>query len=920
MFKRFTSLFAKRNRFVPPISSCGQMAYVPPHQKVTIKYKLKTFFSKLKPTRRLHNLAQTSRSRENRLPRLLRVASLALLITVIAGSFFGLIFFIVIARDLPRPDRVVRREGFSTKIYDRSGALIYDVFDDQRRTPVQIYQIPQDLKNATVAIEDKEFFKHGGFDPKAYLRIPYYVITRGKLTGGSTLTQQLIKNVLLSSERTVLRKFKEFILALEIESKYSKEQILQMYLNEAPYGGTAWGVEEAAQTYFGKSVSQVNLIESAFLAGLPQRPSVYSPFSGTPDAYRQRTKDVLRRMLEDGLISVELANKATEDLEKLAFNPRSGLMKAPHFVMYVKKLLEDKYGEKIVETGGLRVTTSLDLKLQDKAQEIVSTEIAKVEKLNITNGAAMVMNPKTGEILAMVGSKGFDEPNYDGQVNVVMSDRQPGSAIKPVTYLTALKRGFTASTMLMDTNTDFPGGEGKKPYTPVNYDSKEHGPLQLRYSLGNSINITSVKLLAMVGIKDMLQTAFNMGFTTLEPTAQNMTNLGLSVTLGGGEVRLFDLVSAYSSFANKGDKVEPTAILKVTDKDGNVMEEFQPIKGAPVMSAAEAFIISNILSDNQAREMTFGSNSLLYFKDRQVAAKTGTTNDRKDNWAVGWTPQVITGVWVGNNDATPMKQVASGVSGASPIWRKIMNEYLKDITVENISVPPGVIELDVDKISGYLAHDGFPARKEYFIEGTEPTSDDPIHQKIKLCNAQNKLATSVDIARNDYYEKEYIVLKESDPYAETGAENRWQKGIDNWITKQSNDMYRPPTEYCSTTNQIYVKIESPEDKTTQNSDFNIKVNATSENDITKFDIYIDGELKSTITGEPYEVGVKLTDGRHTIKAIATDNQGNTGQQESRFGINVPWDWTPSPTPGPTNTPTPSQVSTIFPTATAVPTP
>jgi len=480
-------------------------------------------------------------SRKLNSQRLLARLTFLAFVLLLALTLLGGAGLVILAKDLPRPDRVVRKEGFATKIYDRNGKLIYDVFENQKRTPIQLYQVPKTLKEATVAIEDKDFYKHKGFDPKGYLRSIYYVFIRHRLQGGSTLTQQLVKNVLLTSERTVKRKVKEFVLALEIESKYSKDQILQMYLNEAPYGGTIWGVEEAARTYFGKSVSDLNLTQSAILAGLPQSPSRYSPFGESSKEYIGRTKDVLRRMREDGYISQEDEKKSLEELKSVQFASQSGTLKAPHFVMYIKKLLEDKYGEKAVELGGLRVTTSLDLDFQEKVQEIVSSEVAKVEKMHITNGAAIVMDPKTGEILAMVGSKNYDDPNYDGKFNVVLAKRQPGSAIKPVTYVTALKKGYTASTLLMDTITSFPGGANKPDYIPTNYDDKEHGPLQVRFALGNSINIAAVKMLAQVGIKEMLTTAYDMGLSTLEPTDENLTRLGLSVTLGGGEVRLIEL-------------------------------------------------------------------------------------------------------------------------------------------------------------------------------------------------------------------------------------------------------------------------------------------------------------------------------------------------------------------------------------------
>lgn len=832
------------------------------------------------------------------------------------------ILLVILAKDLPRPDRVVRKEGFATKIYDRNNKLIYDVFENQKRTLIQLYQVPKTLKEATVAIEDKDFYKHKGFDPKGYLRSIYYIFVRHRLQGGSTLTQQLVKNVLLTSERTVKRKIKEFVLALEIESKYSKDQILQMYLNEAPYGGTTWGVEEASRTYFGKSASELNLTQSAILAGLPQSPSTYSPFGKNPGAYVSRTKDVLRRMREDSYISEEEEKKSLEELENIVFASQSGTLKAPHFVMYVKKILEEKYGEKAVERGGLRVTTSVDLDFQERVQEIVSSEIAKMEKLHITNGAAIVMDPKNGAILAMVGSKGYDDPDYDGKFNVVLAKRQPGSAIKPVTYVAALKKGYTASTLLMDCLTSFPGGANKPDYIPTNYDGKEHGPLHVRFALGNSINIAAVKMLAMIGIREMLTTAFDMGLTTLEPTEENISRFGLSVTLGGGEVRLLDLAAAYSAFANEGARIEPTAILKVTDKDGNTLEEFREVPGKRVLSKGESFIISHILSDNSARLLTFSENSLLKFSDRQVAVKTGTTNDKRDNWAIGWTPQVIVGSWVGNNDNTPMKSVASGVSGATPIWRKVILDYLKNKQVENFLLPEEVVSVDVDAVSGFRAHDNFPSRSEFFILGTEPSDNDPVHKKIRLCKGQGKLASPVDIARGDFEEKEFLIFKESDPSvkskdtsASSGQTDRWQKGIDSWLAKQSDSRYRPPpTDYCDSINQVNVSIVSPSNQSQTGSSFKIKIEPVSFNDIVKVEIFINGESKKQITSPPYEIEVTLPDGKYTIKAVVKDTKGNQGDGEIKIGVNIPWDYTPpSPTPTPIP-PTPTLLPSITPIA------
>lgn len=512
---------------------------------------------------RRRNLRRFSRRMGSDLDRarIISIAVTVFFVGVVASILLTVALFAYYAKDLPRPDKVRRVEGISTVITDRNGIVLYDVYNDQNRIPVEFTDMPKTLREATIAIEDKEFYSHQGFDLKGMLRAVKNMLLGQGLQSGSTLTQQLVKNVLLTSEQRIPRKIKEFILAVQIEKKYTKDQILQMYLNEAPYGGPYWGVESASQAYFGKHAKDLNLIESAILAGLPQRPSYYSPFSSNPRAYVPRTVDVLRRMREDGYITKNQETEATEMLAKVKFTDTGGNFKAAHFVIYVRSLLEEKFGEKSVEGGGLRVTTTLDYQIQEAAEKIVAEEIEKAKDLKIGNGAAMVMNPKNGEILAMVGSKDYFAKDYDGNVNVVMSLRQPGSSIKPVTYATALIKGYPTSYLLMDTETVFPV-VGQKDYVPVNYDGKFHGPVQIRYALGNSLNIPAVKMLARVGLKDMLTTAYEMGFTSLEPSTANMQRFGLSVTLGGGDVRLFDMVTAYSAFANGGNKVEPTSILK----------------------------------------------------------------------------------------------------------------------------------------------------------------------------------------------------------------------------------------------------------------------------------------------------------------------------------------------------------------------
>lgn len=871
--------------------------------------------TKLKQRRRIRKPRVYSRTRTERLKksrRLMAIAKLAF-IGVIVLFALSFIIFPLFAFGLPSPDKIVRQEGFSTKILDRNGEVLYDIFAEQKRTPVPLDDVPLYLRQATIAIEDKNFYEHQGFDPFGMFRGLTRIVTRGRAQGGSTLTQQLVKNVLLSPERTIWRKIREFILAVQIEKKYTKDEILQMYLNEAPYGGTAWGVEVAAETYFGKNVRELDLVESAFLAGLPQRPSVYSPYSSDPKAYLGRTEDVLRRLREDGYINKELELIAMENLENLEFQERGANFKAPHFVQYVQKILSERYGERVVEQGGLRVTTTLDLELQEKAQEIVAEEIAKVEGYLVSNGASVAIDPQTGEILAMVGSRGFSDEEIDGQVNVTVALRQPGSAIKPVTYATALKEGFTPSTLIMDVPTTFPGGVGQPDYKPVNYDGEYRGPIQMRYALGNSINVAAVKMLAKVGIKDTLQTAYDLGLSSLEPSKETLSRVGLSLTLGGGEVRLVELTGAYAAFMNGGFRVDLTSILKVEDKDGKILEEAKPKKGKRVLSSEEAYLIADILSDNSARTEIFGPNSLLNLSG--VAVKTGTTNDKRDNWTVGGNSQALVGVWVGNNDNSPMLRVASGVTGASPIWRETIVQALKGKPSTSFEAPSGIVTASVDSVSGFRSHDGYPSRIEKFIKGTEP-GEDPVHVKLKVCKTDGKLATPSDVAAGNYDEKEYFVFKVEDPTAAPGGPNLWQEGINEWLATQGDSRYHPPSDYCGTQNPVNVEFNEPTDQSSNlPNTFKIRVSADSTEEITKLDLEIDGKAEKTFTSLPYEFNITLSDGVHELRAVATDNKGNQSDRVITVGVNIAWNWAPSPTPTPTVPFTPTPTPTLSPTPT-----
>ncbi len=835
------------------------------------------------------------------------------------GVVSALGLFIWYSQYLPSPSRVVRHEGYASRILDRNGELLFDVYRDAKRMPVVWEDVPNSLKQATVAVEDKDFYKHKGFDPLTPFRIVKNLIVMRRLTGGSTLTQQLVKNVLLTSERSVSRKIKEFMLAVQIEAKYSKDEILLMYLNEAPYGGSAWGVGSASEQYFGKPVKDLSIEESVILAGLPQRPNAYSPFSKTPKAYIARSEHVVARMVEDGYLKDGESKDVVDRIKNYQFYENKNKLFAPHFIFWMKDELAKKYGEDVVESGGLKITTTLDMKLQDEVAKIVTEEVDKAEKLGVSNGAALVIEPLTGQVLAMVGSRGYFSDKTDGNFNVVTQAlRQPGSAIKPVTYLTALKRGYTPSTMVVDAPVTFPSTSlGQKDYSPKNYSGKFNGPMSLRAALGNSINTVAVKMLAKVGVENMLAQAYEMGITTLEPTKENLSRFGLAVTLGGAEVRMSELSSAYAAFANGGRKVDLVGVLKVEDRNGRVLEEFRPMEGRRVMTSQESFLMSNILADNSAREITFGLNNGLVISNYQVAVKTGTTNDKKDNWCIGWTPNLLTTVWVGNNDNTPMLKIASGVSGATPIWRRIMLFELPRRQKQDFSIPEKIISLEVDKVSGYLSHDGFPAKNDYFVDGTQPKISDPIHLKLKVCKGVTGLAPPQDVASNNYDEKEYIKLKEDDPISKDGK-NRWQEGIDQWVSEQGDkEKYFPPEGYCRSGGLVDIGIDSPAHQSTVGSTFDVRLKTTSLKKVVEVKLWADGEEKRTWTEKPFEMSLSLSDGPHVLKVKAVDKDGNSAEREAYIGVNVPWDWKPSPTPTqtpiPTSTPIPTLVPTLSPT-------
>jgi len=694
------------------------------------------------------------------------------LLTVASGVGAAVAAYGLIARELPAPEQITQAAASfkSTKIYDRTGQhLLYEIFDPHggKRTWVSLEDIPPYVKQATIAIEDKDFYTNPGFDFRRLVRSVYATLIEGRREGASTITQQLVKNVLLTPEVSIERKVKEILLAIEISRRYSKDEILEMYLNEINYGNLSYGIEAAAESYFGKQAKDLTLAEAALLAGLPQAPSGYSPFTNLSGALARRAL-VLDAMYREGYIDALTAWNAKQ--EKPRFARQRFDITAPHFVFYVRELLESRYGADLVYRGGLSVYTTIDLDLQRLAEQAAREQIEKIRKSNNANNAAVVaLKPDTGEILAMVGSVDYFDNSIDGQVNMATAERQPGSAFKPFAYVTAFGAGdlrdadgkpkppLTPATMVMDVRTSF-DDRPNPPYIPENVDGKWRGPLRLRTALALSENIPAIKVTQYAGVKNTLATAHRMGITTLT----NEQRYGLSITLGGGEVKLLDMTFAYAIFANGGflagtpraaeeikpgyRELDPVSILKIVDANGNIVEEYREPEHREVIKPPLAYLISSMLSDNQARFEVIG-DALNLPSRRPAAAKTGTTTDWRDNWTVGYTPELVVGVWVGNANNEEMIK-SYGSTAAAPIWRQVMEEAYKqvapfqDIPPHGFAEPPGLERAEVCAVSGLKATPYCPHKvTEVFVQGTVPTETCNVHQPFKIDKTNGKLAT-----------------------------------------------------------------------------------------------------------------------------------------------------------------------------------
>ena len=805
------------------------------------------------------------------------------------GLIIGLLAFVLLAaglfawysRELPTPGKIKKRQMIqSTQILARDGTLLYDAHGDIKRQVIDNQDIPQYVKQATVAVEDKNFYRHFGLDFKGVTRAAIRNLTggllgKGNIEGGSTITQQYVKNALLSPKKTLSRKIKELILSIEIEIMYSKDQILALYLNEIPYGSSNYGIESASQTYFNKKAKDLTLAEATALAALPRAPTFYSPYGQHKDRLLTRKNYVLDQMVAMGYLNKEQAEAAKK--EELKFARRQENIKAPHFVMYVREMLVDKYGEKMVAEGGLKVYTTIDLKYQAAAEEAITEIGAKnIKRYGANNAALVSLDPKTGEILAMVGSIDYFDMENDGNVNVTIANRQPGSSFKPIVYATAFKDKYNPAYPLFDVSTDFGN------YTPQNYNGQTNGLLTMRQALSNSLNIPAVKTLYLAGLKESLQTAHDMGITTLNQPER----YGLSLVLGGGEVKPLDMATAFGVFANEGKLFPTHGILKIEDSKGKIIDE--PAKNLKAKTALDpqiAYQIANILSDNDSRSMIFGSRSALYFPDRTVAAKTGTTTEFRDAWTVGFTPSLSTAVWVGNNDNTPMAAHADGVVAAAPIFHKYIQEALKDKPNEDFNRPKEIKEITVDKLSNKLPNDNSPADQrvtDIFASWQIPDSQDDVHLKIKICKADGKKAPAGTLEQL----VEEIVYYNI--HSEVPGKSNWEGPVRAWVAGQGWDKL-PPTEespHCNEGVQPTVIITSPGANQSLIGNFLIVATASSDKyAIKKVEFYIDNVSIGVSESSPYQLSYNsknLTLGEHNLEAAATNELGVMAKVAIKF--------------------------------------
>ncbi|MBI2589995.1 PBP1A family penicillin-binding protein [Candidatus Berkelbacteria bacterium] len=793
----------------------------------------------------------------------------ALKALVVVSLFATAAIFAWYSKDLPTPGKIRKYEAAqSTKIYDRDGELLYELHGDQNRTILTDKDIPSSIKQATITAEDRKFYEHFGLDFKGLARAVFLDVFTGARVGGSTITQQYVKNALLTNKKTLDRKIKEVILTLEIEAMFSKDEILTFYLNEIPYGSNSYGVQAASRAFFGKDAKDLELHEAATLAAIPQAPTYYSPYGTHTDDLKIRRDWILNSMVELGYATKDETEIALA--KPISVLPRRDSIEAPHFVFYVREQLVEEFGEQMVEEGGLRVTTTLDLDFQRDAQTAISKGIENVRRQGGNNAALVSVKPETGEILAMVGSANYFDTEHDGNVNVTLAARQPGSSFKPIVYATGFKEKYNPASVLWDVKTDFGN------YEPNNYNGSFSGPVTVRHALANSLNIPAVKMLWLVGLDETLKTAHDLGITTLNQPER----YGLSLVLGGGEVRPLDMATAFAVFANGGTYRPPVSILKVEDANGRTLKEHRPGKGEKeVLDPNVAYQITNILSDNNARTPIFGPRSALYFPNRAVAAKTGTTQEFRDGWTVGYTPGLSTAVWVGNNDNSPMRQGADGSVVAAPIFRNYLSAALDPTDNRTFTKPETLKTLSVDKFSNKLPTDSSGELvSDLFAPWQIPKEKDDIHVKVQINKLTGKLATSLT-PQSLVEEKTYTVL-----HSEKPGDPRWENPVLAWAQANGIELGSPPTEtdtdYTEDTIPI-VNILEPTNGAVVSGTVTITAEASATFGVRSVDLAIDGQGRGFDAVSPYQFTVQASDlgeGDHTLTVTTYDQNGASTSQ------------------------------------------
>ena len=804
----------------------------------------------------------------------LRRIKKTLLWVVVAGMFVVGSFIIwTTTIDLPNLNSFEERKvSQSTKIYDKTGKVVlYDVYGDIKRTVVPLSKISPFLQKAAVAVEDKNFYTHNGIEISSIVRAIKNNLQQGDLLsgqGGSTITQQVIKNALLTREKTISRKLKEWVLAPRLEKILTKDQILEIYLNEIPYGGSVYGIEEASRRFYNKSAADLTLAESAYLAALPQAPSYYSPYGGNLTQLENRKNYVLDRMAESGFITNEdrdAAKKTVVTFQK----PETYGIKAPHFVMYIIEQLEKEYGKDVVENGGLRVITTLDWELQQKAEEIIKRRAAEnVVKANAENGAMVAIDAKNGDILVMVGSRDYFDKEIDGNFNIATAKRQPGSTFKPFVYAEAFNKGYRPETVVFDTPTEFSSAcsQGGDCYSPRNYDGKFVGPISLRNALAQSRNIPAIKVLYLAGISDALSLAKRMGIESLE----NASHYGLTLVLGGGEVSLLDMAGAYSVFATDGMKYPKRSILKIEDPRGEVLFESNNVVGERILSEQTARLISSILTDNNARAPMFGANSHLYFGGRDVAVKTGTTNDYRDAWVVGYTPSITVAAWAGNNDNSSMSPLSSSMI-AAPMWNEFMQTVLQKIPNETFN-EPAPINKDIKPIlAGYWKGERTSVDEDGNITITNGRD---IHDILHWVDKSNPLGPAPKNPAND---PQYRM---------------WEDGVKKWLSTQNiGDLTSGGDSETTTIVKDKLKITTLENNKSYFVD-EIMVVSVSFDDYRKIisgEVFINGERIGALNPEGnylsfYPSEIPAIKANNQLRVEVVDINNEKFATEIKFGI------------------------------------